>query len=67
MIKCPHCEGSIDPSNRKYHIDHEVEIVHRKPEIYDTYVCPHCKGYVGLKMTGPEIQDNEWEIEVELL
>ena len=63
-IYCPHCEGSFEPS-RKFQIDHEVEIVDNCAEVFDTYVCPHCKGCVGVKMTSGEIRD--WFTEVELL
>lgn len=64
IIKCPHCESSFGLSH-KFQIDHEVEIVDNCAEIYDTYVCPHCKGCVGVKQTSGKILD--WYSEVELL
>ena len=63
-IYCPHCEGSFEPS-RKFQIDHEIEIVDNCAEVYATFVCPHCKGCVGVKQTSGEILD--WFTEVELL
>ena len=63
-IRCPHCESSFELSH-KLVIEHEVEIVGGCAEVFDTYVCPLCKGCVGVKHTSSEILD--WYTEVELL
>ena len=63
-IKCPHCEKTFTLL-RKHQIDHEVEIIDNCAEVFDTYVCLHCKGCVGVKHTSGEILD--WFTEVELL
>lgn len=64
ITKCPHCESSFGLSH-KFQIEHEVEIVDNCAEVFDTYVCPHCKGCVGVKQTSNKILD--WFTEVELL
>lgn len=63
-IRCPHCAKTFTLL-RKHQIDHEVEIVDDCAEVFDTYVCPLCKGCVGVKHTSGEIFD--WYTEVELL